>query len=177
MAEGGYSKKYSAIPNCGSWGVEIKMKFVSIFFSTYVASRWMVRPSCPSWGPFHWRFLPAIQIRWKLCLAVIPLLAIRSRQMFAHATTAQLSCHVQNIVAITLLDSRLEWNEISIELEMRRKTVSETGPWSGCVYLAGCLLMLYFGLSNYLLTFIHYTYDTSAGISSSSYSFPRLLLI
>ena len=66
-------------------------------------------------------FLPAIQIRWKLRLAVIPLLAIRSRQIFAHATTAQLSCHVQNFVAITLLDSRWEWNEISIEFEMRWK--------------------------------------------------------
>ena len=63
-------------------------------------------------------FLPAIQIRWKLRLAVIPLLAIRSRQIFAHATTAQLSCHVQNFVTIALLDSRWEWNEISIEFEM-----------------------------------------------------------
>ena len=34
-------------------------------------------------------FLPAIQTRWKLRLAVIPLLAIRSQQIFAHATTAQ----------------------------------------------------------------------------------------
>ena len=60
-------------------------------------------------------FLPAIQIRWKLRLAVIPLLAISTQQIFAHATTAQLSCHVQNFVAITVLESRWEWNEISIE--------------------------------------------------------------
>ena len=53
-------------------------------------------------------FLPAIQIRWKLCLAVIPLLAIRSQQIFAHATTAQLSCHVQNFVAITISEWRWE---------------------------------------------------------------------
>ena len=53
-------------------------------------------------------FLPAIQIRWKLRLAVIPLLAIRSRQIFAHATTAQLSWHVQTFVAITVLESRWE---------------------------------------------------------------------
>ena len=66
-------------------------------------------------------FLPAIQIQWKLRLAIIPLLAIRSRQIFAHATTAQLLCHVQNFVAITLLDSRWEWNEISIEFEMQWK--------------------------------------------------------
>ena len=51
-------------------------------------------------------FLPAIQIRWKLRLATIPLLAIRSQRNFAHATTAQLSFHVQKIVAITVLESR-----------------------------------------------------------------------
>ena len=66
--------------------------------------------------------LPAIQTRWKLRLAVIPLLAIRSQQIFAHATTAQLSCHVQNFVAITVLASRWEWNEISIEFELRWKS-------------------------------------------------------
>ena len=63
-------------------------------------------------------FWPAIQIRWKLRLAVIPLLAIRSQQIFAHATTAQLSCHVQNFVAIIVLESRWQWNEISIEFEL-----------------------------------------------------------
>ena len=66
-------------------------------------------------------FLPAIQIRWKLRLALIPLLAIRSQQIFAHATTAQLSCHVQNFVAITVLESRWERNVISIEFQLRWK--------------------------------------------------------
>ena len=66
-------------------------------------------------------FLPAIQIWWRLRLAVIPLLAIRSQQIFAHATTAQLSCHVQNFVAITVLELRWVWNEISIEFELRWK--------------------------------------------------------
>ena len=47
--------------------------------------------------------LPAIQIRWKLCLAVIPLLAKRSQQISAHAMTAQLPCHVQKFVVITVL--------------------------------------------------------------------------
>ena len=60
-------------------------------------------------------FLPAIQIRWKLRLAITPLLAIRSQQIFAHATTTQLACHVQNFVMITILESRWEWNEISIK--------------------------------------------------------------
>ena len=67
-------------------------------------------------------FLPAIQMRWKLRLAVIPLLAIRSKQIFAHATTAQLSCHVHNFVAITALESRSKWNKIFIEFELRWKT-------------------------------------------------------
>ena len=66
-------------------------------------------------------FLLAIQIRSKFRLAVIPLLDPRSPQSFAHATTAQLSCHVQNFVAITLLESMWEWNEISIEFELRWK--------------------------------------------------------
>ena len=66
-------------------------------------------------------FLLAIQIRWKLRLAVIPLLAIRPPQIFAHVTTAPLSCHVQNFVAIAVLESKWEWNEISIEFEMRWK--------------------------------------------------------
>ena len=54
--------------------------------------------------------LPTIQMRWKLRLAVTPLLAIRSQQIFVHATPAQLSCHVQKFVAITVLQSWWEWN-------------------------------------------------------------------
>ena len=63
----------------------------------------------------------AIQIWWKIPFAVIPLLAIRSRQTFAHATTAQLSCHVQNFVVITVWESRCEWNKIDIECKSRLK--------------------------------------------------------
>ena len=48
----------------------------------------------------------AIQTRWKIRLAVIPLLAIRSQQFFAHATTAQLLCHAQNFIAIIVWKSR-----------------------------------------------------------------------
>ena len=76
-------------------------------------------------------FVPAIQIRWKLRLSITPLLAIRSQQIFAHATTAQLSCHVNNFVAITVLESRWEWNEIFIELELRRKNRWWNGPLYG----------------------------------------------
>ena len=66
-------------------------------------------------------FLLAIQIRRKIRLAVIPFLAIRPQQIFAHATIAQLSGHVQNFVTITALQSRWEWNEVFIEFELRRK--------------------------------------------------------
>ena len=95
------------------------------YYATVMVSRFSLLPCrlpfCP-WGPFHERFLPTIQIRWKLRLAGTPLLAIRSRQFFAHATTAQLSWHVQNFVGITVLESRWwEWNEISIEFELRWK--------------------------------------------------------
>ena len=60
---------------------------------------------------------------------MVPLLAITSQQIFAHATTAQLSCHVQNFVVIAVLELRLEWNEISeiSNLNCDGKTVCETG--------------------------------------------------
>ena len=65
--------------------------------------------------------LPAIQIRWEVRLIVVPLLAIRSQQSFAHAKAMQLSCHVQKFVAITVLVSRWKFNVISIEFELRWK--------------------------------------------------------
>ena len=89
--------------------------------SMYKVGKYSVHIIIQSGARFTNDFLPANQIRRKLRLAVTPLLAIRSRQIFAHGTTAQLSCHVQNVAAITLLDSRWQWNEISIEFEMRRK--------------------------------------------------------
>ena len=77
--------------------------------------------------------LLVFQIWWKLHLAVIPKLAMRSQQIFAHATTAQLSCHVQIFVVITLLESRSEWNEIFSELELRwKKNVKNSGAQTCC---------------------------------------------
>ena len=63
-------------------------------------------------------FSITIQIRRKFHLALIQLLMIISRQNLAHATTAQLSCHVPNIVAITFLVFGWEQNEISITFEL-----------------------------------------------------------
>ena len=72
-------------------------------------------------GPLHWRFLLAIQIRWKFRLVVIQLLAIRSQQVFAHATTAQLSWHVQKFVTITLLESGERKTRCPSNLNCNRK--------------------------------------------------------
>ena len=69
-------------------------------------------------------FLRAIQIRYKLRLVVIQLLAIRSQQCSVQATTAQLSSQVHNFVAIIVLQSRGDWNEISSNLNCDGKTVS-----------------------------------------------------
>ena len=78
-------------------------------------------------------FSITIQIRWKFNLALIQLLVIISRQNLAHATTAQLSCHVPNIVEITLLVFGWEQNEISITVEYGdTKIVSEMYPWLVC---------------------------------------------
>ena len=63
-------------------------------------------------------FSITIQMWWKFHLALIQLLIITSQQNLAHATTAQLSCHVPNIVAITLLVFGWEQNEISITFEL-----------------------------------------------------------
>ena len=75
--------------------------------------------------------LPAVQIRWEVRLIVVPLLAIRSQQIFAHATTAQLSCHVQNFVAIKVIVSGWEWNVISTEFELRWKNRQWKGAQNG----------------------------------------------
>ena len=70
------------------------------------------------WSVWTWiRHLP-LPARWKFHLALIQLLMIISQQNLAHATTAQLSCHVPNIVAITLLVFGWEQNEMSITFEL-----------------------------------------------------------
>ena len=42
-------------------------------------------------------------------------------QIFAHATTAQLSWHVQNFIVITKLGTNLHLDEISTEFELLTK--------------------------------------------------------
>ena len=84
---------------------------------------WVHAAKCYCWSGgsgthFTNDFSITIQIWWKFHLALIQLLVIISQQNLAHATTAQLSCHVPNIVAITLLVLGWEQNEISITFEL-----------------------------------------------------------
>ena len=65
-------------------------------------------------------FYPQFQFNRNSALLFFPLLANRSQQIFAHVTTA-VSCHVQNVVSITAWESIWEWNEISIEFQLRWK--------------------------------------------------------
>ena len=107
------------------WSKEFHWQYVIVglvlFLTMIETVSGLMQLICKPGARFTNIFLPAIQIRWKLRLAITPLLAIRSQQSFAHATTAQLSCHVQKYVAITVLEWRWDWNEISIEFELRWK--------------------------------------------------------
>ena len=53
--------------------------------------------------------------------SVTPLYGIISLQNFARATTAQLSCHMQNFISMTSLQLEWEQKQISIEFELRLK--------------------------------------------------------
>ena len=59
-----------------------------------------------------------IQIWWKFSFNVIPLYTVTLPHNFAHGMNIQLSCHVQNFIAITLLQlgwERKEWIWITME--------------------------------------------------------------
>ena len=69
------------------------------------ASTGMMRTKFGSYIEAHFtkKCLLIVEIWWEVCLAVIPLFAIRSHQHIM----SQLSCQVQNFVAIAMLES--EW--------------------------------------------------------------------
>ena len=67
------------------------------------------------------------QIRWNIGFSVTQLQGIIWLQNFAHSMTAQLSCHVQNLIMITALQLEWEQNEISVESEIQWQNLS----WSG----------------------------------------------
>ena len=68
------------------------------------------------------------QIPWKLGFHVIPLQVIISLQNIAQATTAQLSCHVQNFVMIVLAQSGQQYMEFFIEFWLRCKKYYWNSP-------------------------------------------------
>ena len=75
-----------------------------------------------NWGAhFINDFSIAFQIWWKIGFSVTRLYGTIALPNFAHATTAHLSCHVQNFITITSVQH--EWNqtEISVEYELRWK--------------------------------------------------------
>ena len=64
-------------------------------------------------------FSLVIRIRWKTWDDMMALLLMRLPQNFAHVTTAQLSCHVQNFGAIIVWGFGWWHYEISIEFWLR----------------------------------------------------------
>ena len=93
--------------------ITTKKKFV-----TNLNCEWKIGGEMGPGAHFTNDFSITIQIRSKIHLALIQLQLIISQQNLAHATTAQLSCHVPNFVAITLLVLGWEQNEISITFEL-----------------------------------------------------------
>ena len=63
-------------------------------------------------GHFNKDFSIATQIQLKFLFAIIPFFDVLSLQIFAHATTAPLSWHVQKLVVIRQLKLSLQQNEI-----------------------------------------------------------------
>ena len=86
---------------------------------------------CGLWSGarFTNELLPPIQIRWKLRLAIIPLLAIRSQQFFAHATVVPCTkCCSDHIIKIVV---RVKRNFHRIWIPMVKSLVKR-GP--GLIY-------------------------------------------
>ena len=74
--------------------------------------------------------------------------------------------HVQNYVAITVLESMWEWNEISIEFELRwTKPLVKRGPGPG-VKNTGRLVMIPHELSFQALANLHLELAYQIGILS-----------
>ena len=74
---------------------------------------------------FMYDFSIVIQIGWKIGFST--LYSVISLPNFAHATTAQLSCHVQNFIAITPSKPGWEQNKMYIEFKLLWKN----HPWNG----------------------------------------------
>ena len=73
---------------------------------------------CGSGAHFTDDFPITIKLRWKIFFTVIPSQAKLSLQIFAHATTAELSCHMQNMLAISSVEFAWEQHECSVTLKL-----------------------------------------------------------
>ena len=89
-------------------------------------------------------FSITIQIQWKFHLDATQLLVIISQHNIAHAMTAELSCHVQNSVAIASLEFGWQQNEISITFELWRKNCWWNGPHWRYIHLAANVFFVHF---------------------------------
>ena len=90
-----------------------------------------------AWGNFRSIFYIVIQIRYKIGISVTPLQVMATLRNFAHAIIAQLSCHVENIIAIASLWLERQQNYISVEFKLRLKDRSWTSSchqWDGLVF-------------------------------------------
>ena len=101
--------------------------------------------------------LLVIEIQWKSCLPYtnyplnlipfhVPFVIIGLLQIFAHATTAWLSWHVQNFVAISSLVFRWEYDECSIKFGLWwKKSCVKWAHIPGSIVIAGKIAWLYAG--------------------------------
>ena len=71
-----------------------------------------------------------IQFGWKIWFSVILSLPYKLLQRFSHATTAVLSCHVQNLVVISALELVWEPNDFVRELEVPYENCQWNKPLS-----------------------------------------------
>ena len=87
-----------------------------------MTSSWKMSPKrrqfCAG-GRFTNGFSIAIQIRLKFCITLMSILIRWSLQNSVHGTTAVLSWHVQNFVAIWWPATELQQDEVFIEFELR----------------------------------------------------------
>ena len=105
----------------------------SRYKTTSLRSQWVMNRIHVVWA--NWinimsadaQLLVSQKVHFTNDFSITPLKDIILLQNFAHATTAQLLCHVQNFIGITSLQLRWDQNEISIEFELRWKNCS----WNG----------------------------------------------
>ena len=100
----------------------MKTKIIKLWFLVVKIDVMIHRTNDINWVPIHeWFFFcPRLNsVETSPCCNCV--VGHQVATNFAHATTAQLSCHVQIFVAITVLELRWKWNEISIEFELRWK--------------------------------------------------------